>query len=444
MQAEESEGTLSADQVQEDNALETVIAQEIGTTYKAVKKAPYPSTPLSMPAKFDTVLVHYSAAVKDTGAMGYRAACVHTFFRLPPHFNHPHLLACVEWYSDLRAAPAVGTEISFPCLAIRPKHVTLPKRATQNHPSSLAVAIVQSSDNMASKVVPAFLGPLIATVLEEWLGQCDDGFAIHAATKAEKTPALEVPTKIRITGSQLQEPTMTAWWSSGRKEFLKLVTWESFEKKIRERFMPKGYKLLALRSFFLSRNAVGETIIPANIYKYQLLFHAHHILLLRIMAMPDLNIEAIDFDDLVALMSMQWESLIAEGVSGHPSARPAQTPSPTPAGRIPTPSGTASPTMLQPSVQPLTHADQTHLTNLEGCWKCSLGIPPGHDFVSVKKEVASYSMLHDDEDQPDPAPRQYVGFVMGGFQDDGEDQPELEIAQCYRDDDTDESGSDGL
>ncbi|KIJ50326.1 hypothetical protein M422DRAFT_245579 [Sphaerobolus stellatus SS14] len=92
-QAEELEGTLLADQVQEDNALETVIAQEIGTTYKAVKKAPYPT------------------AVKDTGAMGYRAARVRTFFRLPPHFNHPHLLAYVEWYSDLRAAPAAGTEM---------------------------------------------------------------------------------------------------------------------------------------------------------------------------------------------------------------------------------------------------------------------------------------------------------------------------------------------
>ncbi|KIJ28492.1 hypothetical protein M422DRAFT_270183 [Sphaerobolus stellatus SS14] len=79
---------------------------------------------------------------------------------------------------------------SFPRLAIRPIHVTLPKRATQTHPDSLAVAIVQSSDNMASKVVSAFLGPLTATALDEWLGQCDDGFAIHAATKAEKTPAL--------------------------------------------------------------------------------------------------------------------------------------------------------------------------------------------------------------------------------------------------------------
>ncbi|KIJ46876.1 hypothetical protein M422DRAFT_29069 [Sphaerobolus stellatus SS14] len=335
---------------------------------------------------------------------------------------------------------------------------------------------------MASKVVSAFLGPLTATALDEWLGQCDDGFAIHAATKAEKTPALDVPTRIRITGSQLQEPTMAAWWSSGRKEFLKLVTWEAFEKKIRERFMPKGYKLLALRSFFLceqgklpfleyaailaeARNAVGETIIPANIYKYQLLFHAHHILLLRIMAMPDLNIETIGFDDLVALMSMQWESLIAEGVSGRPSTRPDQTPSLAPAGRIPTPSGIASPAMLQPLVPPLTHADRTRLTNLGGCWKCrkvpgdvgwvnhigrtcpgdaTLGIPPGRDFVSVKKEVAAYAMLHDDENQPDPTPRQYVGFVMGGFQNDGEDQPELEIAQCYSDDDTDEGDSDGL
>jgi hypothetical protein len=44
---------------------------------------------------------------------------------------------------------------------------------------------------MASKIVSPFSGPLTPTAIEVWLGQCKDGFAIYAATKAEKSPALD-------------------------------------------------------------------------------------------------------------------------------------------------------------------------------------------------------------------------------------------------------------
>lgn len=160
---------------------------------------------------------------------------------------------------------------------------------------------------MASKIVSAFDGPLTPTALDAWLGQCEDGFAIYASTKSEKTPDLDVQTKIRLVGTQLHEPSMAAWWNANRKEFLKLATWDLLEKQIRNRFMPKGYKLIALRTFFLcaqedltfteyaaalaeARNAVGPSVISANIYKYQLLFHAHPILVLRIAAIPDLTL----------------------------------------------------------------------------------------------------------------------------------------------------------
>ncbi len=197
---------------------------------------------------------------------------------------------------------------------------------------------------MASKIVSAFDGPLTPTALDAWLGQCEDAFAIFASTKSEKTPKLDEPTKIRLVGTQLHEPSMAAWWNANRKEFLKLATWELLEKQIRNRFMPKGYKLIALRTFFLctqgnltfteyaaalaeARNAVGPSVISSSIYKYQLLFHAHPILVLRIVAIPDFDIDNINVDDLSALMSMQYESLVAEGNLGRLSitSRPAIT-----------------------------------------------------------------------------------------------------------------------
>ncbi|KAF8523447.1 hypothetical protein BU17DRAFT_18481, partial [Hysterangium stoloniferum] len=145
---------------------------------------------------------------------------------------------------------------------------------------------------MALRIIPPFLGPLTPTALEAWLGQCEDGFAIHASTKMDKTPTLDVTTQIHLTGTQLLEQTMATWWSGGRKDFLNLPSWELFKAKVKERFMLKGYKMLALWSFFLCEqgklqfldyaaaladtwNAVGISVISTHIYKCQLLFHSH-------------------------------------------------------------------------------------------------------------------------------------------------------------------------
>ncbi|KAF8516947.1 hypothetical protein BU17DRAFT_5831, partial [Hysterangium stoloniferum] len=122
-----------------------------------------------------------------------------------------------------------------------------------------------------------------------------DGFAIHASTKTDMTHTLDITTQIHLTGTQLLELTMAMWWSSGRKDFLKLPSWDLFESKIKERFMPKGYKMLALWSLFLfeqgklqfldyaaalaeAQNTVGIYCTVAYVYKCQLLFHSHPIL----------------------------------------------------------------------------------------------------------------------------------------------------------------------
>ncbi len=182
--------------------------------------------------------------------------------------------------------------------------------------------------------------------------------------------------------------------------------------------MPKGYKLIALRTFFLCTqgnltfvkyaaalaeacNAVGPTVISANIYKYQLLFHAHPILVLCIAAIPDFNINNINFDDLSVLITMQYESLAAEGNLGRLSITFRST--------------SASPAV--PCLPPLDDAERERLLVAKGCWRCrktptndgwvphvghtcpggaGKGVSPSCDFVpAIKREFAGAVMVPD-------------------------------------------------
>jgi hypothetical protein len=190
------------------------------------------------------------------------------------------------------------------------------------HITSSFTSCPHTTISMASKIIPSFVGPITPSAVDEWLSQCEDGFVIYASMKSEKSPALDVVTKICLTGTQLQEPTAAAWWNAGRKEFLKLATWELFEKQIHTRFMAKGHRLLALHTFFLCMqgklpfleyaaaltkawNLTGLIAITSTIYKYQLLFHSHNILLLCIMALSDFDIDTITVNSLTSFMFMQ-------------------------------------------------------------------------------------------------------------------------------------------
>ncbi|KAF8578780.1 hypothetical protein K439DRAFT_1648683 [Ramaria rubella] len=54
------------------------------------------------PPHFDTVLVHYTMDAQDTGAKGYRVACVRCIFHLPEQFDYPHPLVYVEWFMEFQ------------------------------------------------------------------------------------------------------------------------------------------------------------------------------------------------------------------------------------------------------------------------------------------------------------------------------------------------------
>lgn len=340
-----------------------------------------------------------------------------------------------------RFTRSTALEADTPLLGPLPPPTRKPRKPTA--PTLPHLDAYATHDVMASKIIAAFTGPITSTALKAWLDQCEDGFAIHTATKAATAPALEVVTMIRLAGSNLSEPSMAAWWHANRTDFLALATWEAFAQKIRDRFLPKAYKLVALRTFFLcaqgsspfldyaaaladARNAVGPTVISANIYKYHLLFHAHPVLVLRIVAIPEFDIDTIGFDDLVALMSMQWESIAAEGLNlGRLAISPRVSP---------------LPQAVSTRLPALDDAERDRLSAAKGCWKCrktpedpgwvqhvgrtcpgdaAKGILPGRDYVpEIKREVA--------------------GGVFFAKMDYGEDQPNFEDDIVPADDDTDD------
>jgi len=325
---------------------------------------------------------------------------------------------------------------------------------------------------MLKNLTPVFNGPLVPAALEAWLGQCEDAFAIYTATKTTKMPVLQPETKICMMGSNLLEPTMAAWWSAKRADYLLLTTVAAFEAKIRNRFLPKAQKVVTLRDFFLcvqgnlsftdyaaaltaARNTIpsGSTTIPAAIFKYHLLFHSHPALLLRIIAIHTFDIDSatMGVDNLVSLMAMQWESLTADGlVRSSPALNRTTAINSLPSGST------------IPPLAPLSDPERARLTSAGGCWKCrkspgdlgwvphvghtcpgdaSRGISPGKDFVAtpqaavsaptVKKEILGAVLLPNDHGEDQPERTLHAGAVLS--------HDKLAISDFfYQDDDTDE------
>jgi len=148
------------------------------------------------------------------------------------------------------------------------------------------------------------------------------------------------------------------------------------------------------------------------------------------MALPNFDIDTISVDGLISLMSMQWESIVTEGI-GRSSACPATLISTTAATSPAASSAACTP-------PPLTDAEHTHLTHAGGCWRCqkvpgdpgwvkhvgrmcpgdsAQGVSPGRDFVKVKQEIA--------------------GAVLLSINCSGKDQPNTAGEDFYPDDKTD-------
>ncbi|KAF8582361.1 hypothetical protein K439DRAFT_1618334 [Ramaria rubella] len=66
---------------------------------RASRGVPHRGRIAETPSHFDMVLVHYTPDAQETGAKGYRATRVCAIFNLLDHYDYPHPLAYIEWYT---------------------------------------------------------------------------------------------------------------------------------------------------------------------------------------------------------------------------------------------------------------------------------------------------------------------------------------------------------
>ncbi|KAF8518647.1 hypothetical protein BU17DRAFT_90698 [Hysterangium stoloniferum] len=243
---------------------------------------------------------------------------------------------------------------------------------------------------MSSKIVSPFAGSLTANSLKVWLGSCEDGFENYEDTHDKK---LVPKTHICLTGAALTEPQMVEWWALGKVEFLALPSWESFVKKVKDRFMPVNWKMDALEQFYSCSQGkcdfrtfamdlaqclgtLPSATISTAIYKHHILFYSHPLLYLRMHALQafDIDNSSQTPDELIALMRSQWDSLVADNAarSGCSSAHINHTSSTGVPLLTSSTGNSTSPTSLitPPKFLPITEEEKAALTAVRGCWNC--------------------------------------------------------------------------
>lgn len=239
---------------------------------------------------------------------------------------------------------------------------------------------------MSSKIIPAYSGPLTANGLKIWLGQCEDGFDNYQDTHKDAT--LAAKTRIRLTGTALLEPAMAEWWAAGRKEYLELTTWDAFITKLKERFLPVGWKMDALEKFYgceqgkrdfrvfaaelaQCHGALPSNAISSTVYKYHLFFHSHPQLYLRMRALQSFDIDSTStsVDQLTALMGHQWDSLIAD-LAPRSSRITTSSSATVPLRTSGVTTSSLAPSRPAPTVPSLSDAERKVLSDANGCFNC--------------------------------------------------------------------------
>lgn len=316
---------------------------------------------------------------------------------------------------------------------------------------------------MSNKIVSPFTGPITANGLKVWLGQAEDAFENYQDT--HKGAELSVKTRIRLTGSSLQEPSMADWWSMGRKEYLELSSWEAFVKKLKDRFLPVDWKTDALEAFYRCsqgkrdfrmfaaelaqlHGTLPTGCISTTVFKYHILFFAHDQLLLRMRALQNFSIDATDMspDQLISLMSAQWDSLVADTASRSGRSLAVHTQA-TPPVSTRTSAAPQPTTVLSAGPPRLSEEEKAALSAQNACWNCrrkpgdadwtphnrhtcpgnpSIGAPPGRHYVApstvaaATSGLAAFAMASENDFYPDAdtSDEEDDGIPWGGSDDD--------------------------
>ena len=112
---------------------------------------------------------------------------------------------------------------------------------------------------MSHKIdLPALAGPLSQAAVPAWLNNCADTFEMLAALNANTSSLLTTRAQITLAGLKMTDATAAAWWNENRDELKDLGAWEEFAARVRDRFVPTGWKLDALERFYAVKQGTGD------------------------------------------------------------------------------------------------------------------------------------------------------------------------------------------
>ncbi|KAJ7187247.1 hypothetical protein C8R46DRAFT_1207206 [Mycena filopes] len=240
---------------------------------------------------------------------------------------------------------------------------------------------------MSKLEFPKLTEELTPAIINGWLGRCEDTYEAWQALNSDKT--MPPRTLITLAGLKMEESTAATWWNENRETLKKLSSWDVFAEKVKERFVPSNWRMVALAAFYAvqqgaspfpefakslqdARNALAGAgtgyTLNDSIMKNHLLFFSHPILRLRVSGQQNLAFDTMKLDTLISNMSSTWASLLAEGVVKQRTAlAPLVLPAPTPSMSLPTPTSSTS---RSPAFVPLTHAEKESLRAAGGCYHC--------------------------------------------------------------------------
>ncbi|KAJ6472000.1 hypothetical protein C8R45DRAFT_1217932 [Mycena sanguinolenta] len=240
------------------------------------------------------------------------------------------------------------------------------------------------------------LSDLTPSAINNWLGRCEDTYEAWQTLNLDKT--LEPRLLITLAGLRMEEETAASWWNENRTSLKACTSWEAFGTRVRERFVPVNWKLVALTSFYAvhqglapfpsfvtqlqnARNALASAgdgyVINDPIMQNHILFHCHPLLCLRVCGQPGFVYEKLKLDGLISTMTSAWESLVAERVvkvsTGATTAAVPLLPS------------SSMPSSSTSFVHSLTPAERETLKAAGGCYHCKK-TPQSEGWVKHRSE----------------------------------------------------------
>ncbi|KAJ7207222.1 hypothetical protein GGX14DRAFT_396633 [Mycena pura] len=146
-----------------------------------------------------------------------------------------------------------------PVVRDAPPHLPLPDTPVRDSPLHLSRSVTprvpsprppapSMSRSMSKLEFPKLSEDLSPAVINGWLGRCEDTYEAWQALNPEKL--MPPRTVITLAGLRMEERTAATWWNENRDALKKLGTWELFAEKVKERFVPSNWRLVALAAFY--------------------------------------------------------------------------------------------------------------------------------------------------------------------------------------------------